>query len=109
MSKVIWFTGLTGAGKSTIAEALRTELAARGKSVRVLDGDAVRDTLHKHLTFTREDIKENNRLIAELARVYAREADIVLVPIISPFGESRADARKVIGKGFVEVYVESSE
>lgn len=108
-AKIIWFTGLSGAGKSTIADVLKTELEKCGKTVSVLDGDSVRDKLHKHLGFTREDIMENNRLIAELAKKSAEEADVVLVPIISPFAESRALAKKIIGDGFVELYIESSE
>jgi|GEM_PF-308897 len=108
-ANIVWFTGLSGAGKSTIAEAVRAELSACGKKVIILDGDAVRGTLHKHLGFTPEDIKENNRLVAELAKESARDADVVLVPIISPFRESRALAKKIIGDGFIELYVACSE
>lgn len=106
--KVIWFTGLSGAGKSAIADALASELRANGKKVEILDGDAVRETVHKHLGFTAEDIKENNRLIAELAKERMKDFDFILIPIISPFIESRALAKKIIGEDFCEIYVESS-
>ncbi|MBI2639322.1 MAG: sulfate adenylyltransferase [Candidatus Sungbacteria bacterium] len=105
---VIWFTGLSGSGKSTIAEKLKNELESRGKSVCVLDGDAIRSGQNKHLSFSREDIRENNRLIAELARERAGEHDFVLVPIISPYREDRAMARTIIGGGFLELYVNAS-
>ena len=109
MASVLWFTGLSGAGKSTIAEALRDELLTQGKRVEILDGDVVRTTLHKHLGFTPEDIRENNRLIAELAKAHFADYDVILVPIISPFRASRAEARRAIGEGFVELYIKSSE
>lgn len=105
MSTVLWFTGLSGAGKTTIANRLKESLEARGKRVDVLDGDVVRDTLHKNLGFTPEDIKENNRLISELAKERMRQFDVVLVPVISPFVESRKRAKDVIGESFVELYV----
>ena len=109
MATVIWFTGLSGSGKSTLAEALKKELEARGKTVVLIDGDDVRGTLHTHLGFTAEDITENNRLIAMLAKESMAQADVVLVPIISPLRASRTDARKVIGHGFLELYVDSSD
>ena len=105
MSTVLWFTGLSGAGKTTIANSLKGKLEAMGKRVEVLDGDVVRETLHKNLGFTPEDIKENNRLIAELAKARMTEADVILVPIISPFKESRKLARETIGASFFEVFV----
>lgn len=109
MARVLWFTGLSGAGKSTIAEALAVALRAQGKKVELVDGDAMRGELHRHLGFLAEDIQENNRLIAELSKERAAHADVVLVPVISPFKESRARAREVIGEEFAEVYVASSE
>lgn len=102
---VIWFTGLSGSGKSTIAAGLKEKLEARGKRVAVLDGDDVRGRLHKHLGFSRKDIRENNRLIAELAREEAAINDFVLVPIISPYREDRAIARSIVGSGFLELFV----
>ncbi|MGC9602329.1 MAG: adenylyl-sulfate kinase [Minisyncoccia bacterium] len=109
MSTVLWFTGLSGAGKTTIAEILKARLEERGKSANILDGDVVRELLHTHLGFTPEDIKENNRLIAELAKERMNHFDFVLVPIISPFEESRKLARETIGSAFKEVYINASK
>lgn len=103
MKKVLWFTGLSGSGKTTIAEELQRQLDG---NVEILDGDVVRDTLHKTLGFSREDIRENNRLIAELAA--KSTAEVVLVPIISPYREDRAMAKSIIGEGFTEVYISTS-
>ncbi len=107
MSIVLWFTGLSGSGKTTIAHALEKELGTKGKSVAVLDGDVVRATFHKHLTFSREDIRENNKLTAELAKKKMGEVDVVIVPIISPYAEDRAMVRSLVGNGFVEVFVDA--
>ncbi len=107
-SKVIWFTGLSGSGKTTIALALKSELEHLGKKVKILDGDEVRNTLHKHLGFTPEDIKENNRLITELCLDYLNSFDFILVPIISPFRESRVLARKALGSNFIELFIKCS-
>ena len=103
MAIVLWFTGLSGSGKSTLAEALKRELESRGKTVEILDGDAVREKLHKNLGFSREDIRENNRLIAELAA--KSSAEIVLVPVISPYKEDRQMAREIIGGNFIELFI----
>lgn len=103
MGIVVWLTGLSGSGKSTIAVELKDVLEQQGKRIEIIDGDAVRNTLHKHFTFSREDIRENNRLIAELAK--KSPADIVLVPVISPYREDRKMARTIIGKSFIEVFV----
>ena len=65
---VLWFTGLSGSGKTTIAMGLKEYLEKNNKKVFVLDGDVVRETLHSSLSFTREDIRENNRLIANLSK-----------------------------------------
>lgn len=105
MGVVLWFTGLSGSGKSSVAGLLAERLTAAGKKVALIDGDAVRRTLHRHLGFTREDIRENNRLVAELAKKEASRADVVLVPIISPFREDRAMARRIVGDGFFELYL----
>ncbi|MDO8500064.1 MAG: adenylyl-sulfate kinase [bacterium] len=104
---VIWFTGLSGSGKSTIALKLKEKLEAQGEKVSVLDGDAVRAEKHARLGFSREDIRENNRLIAELARDEAQKFDFVLVPVISPYKEDRQRTRLIIGLNFIEVFVNS--
>lgn len=102
---VVWFTGLSGSGKSTIAKAVQNELEKKGKKVFVVDGDVIRNTQHRHLGFSRDDIKENNRLIAELVKQKTGEVDFVLVPIISPFRDDRSFARNLFGKRFVEIYI----
>lgn len=105
---VLWFTGLSGSGKSTIARGLERELISKGKSVLILDGDEVRKTLHTHLGFTPEDIKKNNELIAELCITNRNKYDVICVPIISPFIESRMNAKRMIGRKFREVYIKST-
>lgn len=102
---VIWFTGLSGSGKTTIALKLKELLEKRGKGVAVIDGDDIRREKHKHLVFSREDVRENNRFIAELAREKSKESDVVLVPIISPYREDRKMAHSTIGDGFLELFV----
>ena len=105
MSTVLWFTGLSGSGKTTIALELRKKLESLKKNVEILDGDVVRDTTHKDLGFTRDDILENNRRIAILANSRKSFVDFVLVPIISPFIEGRENARKLISDNFFELFI----
>ena len=105
---VLWFTGLSGAGKTTITSRVAEILQAQGRTVKILDGDVVRRELHKHLGFTPEDIKENIRLLAQLCLKNLDAYDYVLVAAISPFRDARRKAREVIGKNFLEVYVRAS-
>ncbi len=105
MTKVLWFTGLSGSGKSTITELLKKEFGDNRKSFEVFDGDDIRKKLHKHLGFTTEDIKENNRLIIELCKNSMGKIDYILVPIISPFRESRKMAREAFRDDFIEIYM----
>ena len=105
---ILWFTGLSGSGKTTIAEKLKVKLEQQGKKAEILDGDVVRATLHKNLGFKPEDIHENNRLLSILAEEKSEEADFVLLPIISPFQEDRQKARSLFGKSFVEVFIDAS-
>lgn len=108
MGTVVWFTGLSGAGKSTIADGMRLHLESGGRLVRMIDGDDVRRTLNRHLGFSQADILENNAIVARLCEAARREADVVLVPIISPYRAGRSAARHVLGDGFLEVYVKAS-
>lgn len=108
MTKVLWFTGLSGSGKTTIVESLKKEFDRLGKSYEIFDGDDVRERLHKHLGFTPEDIKENNRLIVGLCKDFMGKMDYILVPVISPFRESRDMARGVFGENFIEIYLNCS-
>jgi adenylyl-sulfate kinase len=104
---VVWFTGLPGAGKSTLAQALAPELRAHGRRVEILDGDAVRTHLSKGLGFSREDRDTNIGRIAFVAHLLARNGVAVLVAAISPFRKARDEARALIGD-FVEVHVAPS-
>ncbi len=107
MGEVIWFTGLSGSGKTTISIELKNKLEKNGNVVEILDGDVVREKLHQNLGFSREDIKENNRLIAELSKDKKDFCDYVLVPIISPYIEDRLMARSIIGNDFfIELYLD---
>lgn len=105
----VWLTGLSGAGKSTIAELLAPELAARGCSVEVLDGDEVRTHLSKGLGFSRQDRDINIGRISFVASLLVRHGAAVITAAISPYAQARAEARERIGDGqFVEVFVRCS-
>jgi len=104
--KVIWFTGLPGSGKSTIANALDEVLNKRGLKTYILDGDNVRMGLNKDLGFSPEDRKENIRRISETAKLFADSGIIVLTAFISPYKEDRQQAREIISDlDFSEVFV----
>ena len=100
----VWFTGLSGAGKTTICRAVATELLAYGLQVEVIDGDVIRKHLCKDLGFSKSDRDENIRRIAFVARMLTRNGVVVLVSAISPYCAARDEARYTIGS-FVEVYV----
>ena len=104
-AKVYWYSGLSGSGKTTIATKLKKKLEILNYSVKLIDGDDVRENLHQNLGFTIDDIKTNNQLIAELCVNNLFKYDVILVPIISPFAASRIDAREKIGDSFNEVYI----
>jgi adenylylsulfate kinase len=100
----VWFTGLSGAGKTTICERVRDELIAQGYPVEVLDGDSVRKHLCRDLGFSEADRKENIRRIAEVAGERTQAGSVVLVAAISPYRSSREEVRTKI-RDFFEVYV----
>ena len=104
---VLWFTGLSGSGKSTIANALDDELNNLGKKTYILDGDNIRMGLNKDLSFSPEDRKENIRRISEVAKLFADSGTIVLTAFISPYLEDRQAARELIGNDFNEVFVDT--
>jgi adenylyl-sulfate kinase len=106
MSKgfVVWFTGLSGAGKSTIANALQAELELLGRHVEFLDGDEVRTHLSKGLGFSKEDRDTNVRRIGYVARLVARSGGVALTAAISPYRDVRDEVRSQT-PGFVEVFV----
>ena len=107
--RIIWFTGLSAAGKSTIAKELEKRLSDAGKQVTRLDGDNVRHGLNADLGFSAEDRKENIRRIGHLARQLYNVGNIVLCTFVSPYREDRDEVRKLFPAGdFVEVYVKVS-
>lgn len=102
---VAWFTGLSGAGKSTLAKKLADDLKSKRITTLILDGDQVRSQYHVNLGFSKEDILENNRLIAELCKNYISQYDVIIVPIISPYASGRDYARELISSSFYEIYI----
>ena len=106
--RCVWFTGLSGAGKSTIANLVERGLLARGLHTYLLDGDNVRHGLNRDLGFTDEDRVENQRRVAEVAKLMTEAGLIVLVSFISPFRAERAAARALFDAGdFIEVFVDT--
>ena len=105
----LWFTGLSGSGKSTIASALERKLHDAGRHTMTLDGDNVRHGLNKNLGFGDEDRKENIRRIAEVCKLMNDAGLIVISSFISPFIKDRQSAREIIGDdNFIEVYIATS-
>jgi adenylylsulfate kinase len=106
----LWFTGLSGAGKTTIAELVRPELERRGRLVEWLDGDEVREHLSKGLGFSKEDRDTNIDRIGWVASRLTRHGAAVIVSAISPYREARGNARTMIEANgmFVEVFVDAS-
>lgn len=105
-AKVFWFTGLSGSGKSTIAEHFEKKLFAEGFFTQVLDGDNIRSGINGDLGFGMEDRKENIRRISEIAKLYTNSGVISLVSFISPTIEARQKAKEIIGaENFIEVFI----
>ena len=105
-SKVIWLTGLSGSGKSTIALELEKKLFTIGYFSQVLDGDNIRSGICNNLGFSEDDRKENIRRIAEISKLYLNSGIISIVSFISPTVESRDLAKKIIGQeDFIEVFI----
>ncbi|MEM9482744.1 MAG: adenylyl-sulfate kinase [Cyanobacteria bacterium P01_F01_bin.116] len=103
----IWFTGLSGSGKTTISQAIQAKLRAAGAKLEVLDGDIVRTNLTKGLGFSKEDRDENVRRIGFVSHLLTRNGVIVMVSAISPYRDVRDQVRARIGD-FVEVYAQAS-
>ncbi len=108
-SFVIWFTGLSGSGKSTIANRAENELYKKGINTFSLDGDNIRKGLNNNLGFSAEDRGENLRRIAEVAKLFVESGSVVVASFISPLKEDREMVKSIIGtENFVEVFVNTS-
>jgi len=104
----LWFTGLSGAGKTTISELVVRELQSRGTAIEVLDGDVVRQNLSKGLGFSKEDRDTNIRRVAFVADLLSRNGVPVITAAISPYREIRDEARQQMDGRFIEAYVKAS-
>lgn len=103
---MLWFTGLSGSGKSTVAIALERELQKRGRLCRILDGDNIRTGINRNLGFSADDRRENIRRIAEVARLFVDTGIITIAAFISPTEELRQMAADIIGPAdFKEIYI----
>lgn len=107
-SVVLWFTGLSGSGKSTVANAVESKLLSLGKHSYLLDGDNVRHGLNKDLGFSDHDRVENIRRIGEVAKLFVDSGAIVLTAFISPFISDRSQVRELLGENqFLEVFIDT--
>jgi adenylylsulfate kinase len=105
-SRVIWFTGLSGAGKTTVSRVLEKELFLKGFFCQIMDGDNIRSGINSNLSFTEEDRKENIRRIAEISKLYLHSGIITINSFITPTPEMRDIPRAIIGKpDLIEVYI----
>lgn len=104
---VVWFTGLSGSGKSTIALAVEKELHQRGVFSVLLDGDNIRTGICNNLGFSMEDRNENIRRIAEVAKLFCQNGIVTLCSFVSPTQEIRSMAREIIGSDFLEIFVDT--
>jgi adenylylsulfate kinase len=108
-SFVLWFTGLSGSGKSTIASEVEHKLFQKGLSTVLLDGDNVRHGLNQDLMFSEKDRKENIRRLGEVAKLFVDNGVIVLVAAISPIEADRQAVRQILGMDeFIEIYIDCS-
>lgn len=107
---VVWFTGLPGSGKTTVAEALRKKLQEAGYKVELLDGDWVRKTINPDAGFTKEERRIHLIRVAWIARLLARNGVITLCSFVSPYKDVRAEVRRIIEEEvpFIEIYVKCS-
>ena len=105
-SKLLWFTGLSGSGKSTVANALDIRLNEMAKLTYLLDGDNVRHGINSDLGFSLEDRRENIRRIGEIGKLFVDAGIITLACFISPFKEDRVQVRKALDEDFVEIFVD---
>jgi len=104
----LWFTGLSGVGKSTLAQAVREHIGAQGRRVEILDGDEVRTNLSKGLGFSKEDRDTNIRRIGYVARLLSRNGVVVITAAISPYREVRDEVRRSHEAPFIEAFLDCS-
>ena len=104
----LWFTGLSGSGKTTVSKRLESKLISSGYLVARLDGDEMRSGLNSDLGFERWERRENVRRIAEVAKLMNKIGITVLIAVISPYENDRKMAREIIGESFVEVYMKTN-
>ncbi len=104
---VLWFTGLSGSGKSSLAQELQLKLFNSGIQTYVLDGDNIRKGLNKDLGFESKDRSENIRRVAQTAKLFADAGFIVITSFISPYAKDRENAKKIIGDFYHEIYINS--
>lgn len=108
-SFLIWFTGLSGSGKSTIANSLESELLKMNISTYTLDGDNIRKGINNDLTFSPKDRSENIRRIAEVANLFIDAGVVVLGAFVSPYRKDRENIKKIVGvDNFIEIYINTS-
>jgi bifunctional enzyme CysN/CysC len=110
LGATVWFTGLSGSGKSTVAVEVERLLVAQGRPAYLLDGDNLRQGLNGDLGFSADDRAENVRRVGEVARLFADAGVVALVPVISPYADDRARVREIhamAGLPFVEVFVDT--
>ena len=106
-SFVLWFTGLSGSGKSTIANAVDLELYELGKRSFILDGDNVRHGLNKGLGFSKEDRNENLRRVGEVSKLFVESGHIIITAFISPYKEDRSNVRNLFSnEEFIEIFID---
>jgi len=106
---VLWMVGLSGSGKSTLANIIQQQLFAKGIHVKILDGDTVRQGLCKDLGFTEVDRTKHLERIAHTAKLFADHGVITICSFISPLKKNRDQAKKIIGKDFVEVFIDTPQ
>tara|TARA_B100001287_G_scaffold276762_1_gene289261 strand:+ start:3850 stop:4452 length:603 start_codon:yes stop_codon:yes gene_type:complete len=109
IANLIWLTGLSGSGKSTIANLIEIELNKRGFSTYILDGDNIRMGINKDLTFNSEDRSENIRRIAEISNLMLDAGILTIASFISPYNKDRDNVKEIVGaENYIEIYVNSS-
>jgi len=106
-NKIIWFTGLSGSGKTTLANGLESYLKNKEVTVKIIDGDAIREN-NKINSFDKVDIINNNERIIELCKKLQMEYDYLLVTVIAPFNQTRQKARRIFAKNYIEVYLKAN-